>query len=247
MMWPSKRTGMFSTGTCSPRIGWWMLPRTISPECRHWATSVHCDSLTVWPTRSWSTRVGRLLGRIWPSTTSSGSSSSRRPPSGSARCRCPGAACTGTRRRRSEKERSARTLQLPSSRCRCSSSSGLRSVWLSASSAGVGIRPSAPDGPGHRDRVGGAAPVALQGIRRPPRRGRPAGRRPGRPRAPAGGRPRPWSAAPRRATKRSSSPRAGYCSPTGLRQPAEVTSAAMPEATAASAIRSHHSAGASGT
>ena len=66
---------MFSTGTCSPRIGWWMLPRTISPEWRHWATSVHCDSFTVWPTRSWSTRVGRLLGRIWPSTTSSGSSS----------------------------------------------------------------------------------------------------------------------------------------------------------------------------
>ena len=77
MMRPSKRTGMFSTGTCSPRIGWWMLPRTISPECRHRATSAHCDSFTVWPTRSWSTSVGRLLGRICPSTTSSGSSSSR--------------------------------------------------------------------------------------------------------------------------------------------------------------------------
>ena len=66
MIRPSKRTGMFSTGTCSPRIGWWMLPRTISPVCRQRATSVHCDSLTVWPTRSWSTSVGRLLGRIWP-------------------------------------------------------------------------------------------------------------------------------------------------------------------------------------
>ncbi len=47
MILPSKRTGMFSTGTCSPRIGWWMLPRTMSPECRHCATRVHWDSLTV--------------------------------------------------------------------------------------------------------------------------------------------------------------------------------------------------------
>ena len=50
-----------------------------------------------------------------------------------------------------------------------------------------------------------------------------------------------------RATKRSSRPRAGYCSPTGLRQPAEESSAAMPDDAAASAMRSHHSAGASGT
>ena len=50
-----------------------------------------------------------------------------------------------------------------------------------------------------------------------------------------------------RATKRSSSAWAGYCSPTGLRQPDEDSSAAMPDDDAASAIRSHHSAGASGT
>ena len=50
-----------------------------------------------------------------------------------------------------------------------------------------------------------------------------------------------------RATKRSSSPAAGYCSPTGLRQPADDTSAAMPEDAAASAMRSHHSEGAAGT
>ena len=93
-----------------------MLPRTISPECRQRATSVHWDSLTVWPTRSWSTRVGRLFGRIWPSTTSSGSSSSG--PGSDA------GGGTGTSSSRSEKERSASTLQLPSSRWRCSSSSG---------------------------------------------------------------------------------------------------------------------------
>ena len=51
-----------------------MLPRTISPLCRHLAARAHCVSLIVWPTRSWSTSVGRLLGRIWPRTTSSGSS-----------------------------------------------------------------------------------------------------------------------------------------------------------------------------
>ena len=50
-----------------------------------------------------------------------------------------------------------------------------------------------------------------------------------------------------RSTKRSRSPADGYCSPTGLRQPAEDTSAAIPEAAAASARRSHHSPGASGT
>ena len=48
-----------------------------------------------------------------------------------------------------------------------------------------------------------------------------------------------------RAANRSSSARAGYCSATGLRHPAEESSAAMPEDAAASAMRSHHSAGAS--
>ena len=50
-----------------------------------------------------------------------------------------------------------------------------------------------------------------------------------------------------RATNRSSSPAAGYCSAIGARKPADDTSAAMPDAAAASAIRSHHSAGAAGT
>ena len=87
-----------------------MLPRTISPVCRHLATSAHCDSFTVWPTRSWSTSVGRLFGRIWPRTTSSGSVPSSPSPAPE-----PGPAegtrsfplmlleCTGTSNKRSEK------------------------------------------------------------------------------------------------------------------------------------------------
>ncbi len=47
----------------------------------------------------------------------------------------------------------------------------------------------------------------------------------------------PWAA--RRASRGS----AGYCSPAGLRQPAEDSSAAMPLEAAASAMRSHHSFG----
>ena len=38
MIRPSKRTGMFSTGTCSPRIGWWICPARSRPVCRHAAT-----------------------------------------------------------------------------------------------------------------------------------------------------------------------------------------------------------------
>ena len=47
MIRPPKRTGMFSTGTCSLSVGWWMLPRMISPEWKHCATRAHWDSLTV--------------------------------------------------------------------------------------------------------------------------------------------------------------------------------------------------------
>ena len=50
-----------------------------------------------------------------------------------------------------------------------------------------------------------------------------------------------------RAAKRASSGSAGYCSPAGLRHPADESSAAMPVAAAASAMRSHHSPGAVGT
>ena len=48
------------------------------------------------------------------------------------------------------------------------------------------------------------------------------------------------------AQNRSSSPSAGYCSWTGFIQPLLETSAERPFATAASAMRSHHSSGASG-
>src|SRR5207244_13059740 len=43
-----------------------------------------------------------------------------------------------------------------------------------------------------------------------------------------------------------SSAGAGYASATGLRQPAEETSAAMPDDAAASAMRSYHSSGTAG-
>ena len=139
--------------------------RRSRPSAGSGATSVHCDSLTVWPTRSWSTRVGRLLGRIWPRTTSSGSCSAASVGPGSD-------GGTGTSRRRSEKERSDSTPHYPSRRWRCSSSSGSRSVWLGASSAGVGItaRPLAvapAAAGGHRHRVRRAGPGSPQRRRRP--------------------------------------------------------------------------------
>ena len=193
---------MFSTGTRSPMMGWWMVPRTISPLCRHSATRSHCDSFTVWPTRSCSTRVGRLLGRICPITTSSGSPS--------LRAWLP---ATGTSRSRSEKERSASTLQLPMSRCRCSSASGPSVVWDSASSAGVGIdQADVPSGDRrHPDgHLSGTAAPCRPGANRP----RPcptahAARRHARPRGPAGGRRTRWSGAPRRRRSATGAPRRG--------------------------------------
>jgi hypothetical protein len=227
---------------CSPpapaRRGWGggCCPARSRPLCRQLAARVHCVSLIVWPTRSWSTRVGRLLGRIWPSTTSSGSSS------GLSRDR---GICAGTRgtgesgtghgtRSRSEKERSARTLQLPSSRCRWPSSSGLSSVWTGPARPGwasvhrlFGLQGA--DGP-PRTPVRHPASVPLQraDARRASskaRSRRPIGHllQPVRVRG-RGQRHTPGHEALQERER-------GYCSPTGLRHPADESSAAMPDVT----------------
>ena len=123
---------------------------------------------------------------------------------------------------------------------------GLEVGVLSASSAGVAIRP--PLGRRHRrPGMGAGATIALQARHARPRRAAPAGRRPGRPRRAARWASDAVVSGTPRGPPGARAGRAGYCSATGLRQPAEDTSAAMPRGPAASAIRSQHSAGAAGT
>ena len=216
-----------------------MLPRTISPLCRQLAARAHCVSSIFCPTRSWSTRVGRLLGRIWPRTHQLGvlAAPAARPRRAPAR-----------RRSRSEKERSASDAP--------AAEQALQVAELFGLELGVGLRQLGRGGhryppslrcrrAAHGDVVRHPAPVGLQGRRRP---------HPGRRAAAARSATCSWRWASEavvngtpRAANRSRSGSAGYCSPTGLRQPAEESSAAMPDDAAASAMRSHHSAGASGT
>ena len=233
-MRPSKRTGTFSTGTCSPRMGWWIVPRTISPVWRRRDTSHHWDSLTVWPTRSWSTRVGRLFGRICPSTTSSGS----------LVVGCSGRARTGTSRRGRESEVGQHAPK-PKQALQVLELLGLE-VGVALGEVGRGRHGFRPPAPARRRPPGGGRkPVSPGGDGARPRPRRHAGRRPGPPRVrEVGVRRGGQRDAPRH---EASEQRTGVLLAHRLAPAGQETSAAMPDASAASAMRSHHSAGASGT
>ena len=177
-------------------------PHDLAGMWRHWATSVHCDSFTVWPTRSWSTRVGRLFGRIWPSTTSSGSLPAPGHPLAWPSLDVePSTLAPAVHRYQEEQVGEGEVGQdapAPEQPLQV-----LELLWLEIGAAEgqlggrrhqVTVSPSrlAPS-TGHRCRRRDPSDA---GTRLPPRPGWPAGRRPGPPRVRGGARPRPWSAAP---------------------------------------------------
>ena len=133
---------------------------TTRPTRRSRTTSGQTSASTVWPTRSCSTTVELLDGRICPRMTSS-----RPPGRGSV-----GSGAIGAISTRSEKERSARMPQVPRRRWRWASWSSSRLVRSKASSAGVATGQPRPD-PGCPAAAEGADTAISWGRRpRKPRR-----------------------------------------------------------------------------
>ena len=138
-----------------------------------------------------------MFGRIWPMTTSSGSSVAV-----AARRQLRPRILPGSTDRDQQQQVGEGQVgqHAPAAHEALQVLEGLGpelGVGLRASSAGVGTAPR-PRRCGLRTATGyGAGSPGSPGESTPPRPARPAGRRPGRPRGRAGGRRTPWSAAPR--------------------------------------------------
>ena len=227
MTLPPKRTGTFSTGhrLADDRVV------DLAPDdlalVERLGAQRQADSFTVWPTRSCSTRVGRLFGphlaqdhqlrlvagvpvrgaewRPPPAPRASGRRTRGRPGPTTSR-----AAAGGARARRARGRCAGRPARpgWPRSPTPRSPRAGRRPPG----------RPKGTEWPWRRRKACSAStPTESSSARRSPARSATWSRRWASEAVVKG---TPWAA------RRASSGSAGYCSPTGLRQPAEETSAA---------------------